>query len=324
MGQILAIPNSTFSADNSLAGKLAFSNFAIADTEIVGAAMGGHGDSSDNSVLSFDLVSAYGWELRKANTYSGSGDNSVPYYADGSAASRHTYNTAHYSPTNARLLLHGTYSTHPNAVGFADTAGFNLATNTWDAQGTWDDVPAGGACKDAAGNVWAISDAPTRRVHKWVQSSATWADRFFHNDGAVRPYAPMCEDTTRSTIFCCRELSGSLRAVLLTSDGTAAANVTFDASAALTQFLSEGHEYGTMIYDSNGDRFLHFGEKTATVFVITPTAGTTGWTMSVLSTTGASLPTPVGTMGRLIQWAEYDTAVFIPRANSPMYAMRYA
>ena len=319
----VAIPNSTFQANGSLNGRFAYSNLAIAGTLAVIGPMGGHQDSADNSVHTFDLSAATGWVQRKASGWNGS-EQDVAYYADGSPASRHTYNTGHYSEVHARVIFHGTPVAYGSAVSFLDSNGFNLATDSWDAGGTWSDVVSPALCKDADGNCWSISDAPTRKVHKWIEATDTWVDRFNHNDGSVRPYGPMAHDSTRNELFCLREFNGSLKAVRLTSDGTVADNIIIDSSAALTAFRAEAFNDATMCHDEENDRYLLWGEDSSVLYAVMPTNNTTGWSMSTVTTTGATVPASAGAMGRLLKVLEWKAIIVIPNGDDPMYAMRYA
>lgn len=107
-------------------------------------ASGGHGDSSDNRVVSIRLSdNAPQWVLRSAPTPSDQLVQNSPYYADGKPSSRHNYQYNHWVPAVHRLMMFGLYGTWPAAWMYPTVDGFNPDTNTWDPAGTWPNMVSG-------------------------------------------------------------------------------------------------------------------------------------------------------------------------------------
>ena len=304
--------------------RLSYSNICIADTELVLAASGGHGDYSGNEVTGMQLsVDAPAWALRKARTASVTAD--AAYNADGTPTSRHLYHSAIYSTTRSRLMLHRTRFVYSSAASFNASNGFNLATNAWDAEATWADGYTPG-CKDASDNVWALTNSSGQQLYKWTAATDTWAQTF--TSGVAGPSYPMAHDSARSQLFALSwgngEGGGSgVSAAIYTSGGTARSTISFNASAALTQFEADTPSNASMVYDQDGDRFLFWDGVTGRLFQITPN-GTTTWDVSIVTTTGTTPPATEYSFGRLGYIPSLKTIVTMPSGATNLRAMRLA
>ncbi|HQQ71657.1 MAG TPA: hypothetical protein PLL92_15290, partial [Alicycliphilus sp.] len=320
VGEFVAIPNSTLDASNGISGQWAFSNLALAIEEMLQDNSGGHNDGSLNIIRGFNLYTATGWVTRKGSTWAG--EANMAYYADGSPAARHTYNTGWYSLARSRLMLHGSpVVAGGGAVSFPDSNGFNLANNTWDANNTWADAPDPGACQDADGNVWCAQGGPTNYIYKWNAVSDTWAQVRYHGGGANRPLTPMSDRPDKGYIFSCAVSGGALVAFKFNAGENTP--ITFNSSAAYSTYLAEAPENCTMRWDEVNRKFRIFGDKSNKIFEVTPN-DTTVWDMAIATSTGATLPAPAAAMGRMAHIPAYRADVFAPGVNQPLYMRRYA
>jgi hypothetical protein len=283
-------------SDGRSTSRLAYSGAALKDAELIIPAAGGHGDYSGNEVSSLDLSqNAPAWALRIAR--SGSVQSDVAYYADGKPSSRHLYWSTHYSTTRSRVMLHRSRFVYGSAVSFDDSNGFNLANNTWDADGTWADGKTSG-CRDSSDNVWAHDDNQ-RDIWKWTASTDTWA-RTLDSGSGTWPGYPWAYNSDGDYLFGLSigdgEAGGSgVRAAKMTSGGTARTAITFNSSAGLTQFEADADEHAGMDYVPATGKFYWYAGLTSTgrVYEITPNGGTT-WDVAILSTSGATVPAVEG------------------------------
>ncbi len=323
VGEVVAIPNSILDASNNTAGRLAFGNIHLFRDEAILAAGGGHNNGGANNVSGFDVVTATGWTTRKASDWNGVEAN-VAYYDSGSPAARHLYNTAQYSQARSRLMLHGSPVVHGGAaVSFPDSNGFNLATNTWDADGAHPDAPEPVICQDADGNCWASAGSPTNYLHKWTATTDTWTQAGYHGGGTNRPLPPMANHGSDNYLFSLANVAGVIRSFKITSNGTVFTPITFNASSAYSAWLAERPENETMVWDEVNGRFLIFGDKSTALYAITPNA-TAVWDMTTVTKTGATIPAPAEAFGRMQKHIAGRFLIFAPGVNQSLYAMRYA
>ena len=112
-------------------------------------------------------------------------------------------------------------------------------------------------------------------------------------------------------------------AAIYTSGGTARSTISFNASAALTQFEADTPSNASMVYDQDGDRFLFWDGVTGRLFQITPN-GTTTWDVSIVTTTGTTPPATEYSFGRLGYIPSLKTIVTMPSGATNLRAMRLA
>jgi hypothetical protein len=268
--------------------------FRTETSEIFIAAAGGHLDSSDNRVVSLNLLAdAPTWSQRAAPSSEVARD--VAYYADGKPSARHLYQTSHWVPALNRVMLMGARFTYGTAFTFATVDGFDPVKNAWDPKGTYADIPVAGsygAIVDGAGDVW------TNTYLRWNPATRIWSTPITAN-GAPFVRWPYAFDATRNQLFglCFADGEGFgasvVNAVRVPINGSAAIPVTFTASAALLQFIADAPAYCGMDHDPIADQFFFYcgqGAGAGRVFVITPNDGNV-WDISILPL-GAGSGTP--------------------------------
>jgi len=302
-------------------------------SELFIALAGGHQDSSDNRVVSLRLTdNAPAWTLRNPSSTVFAED--VAYYPDGKPSSRHTYGHLHWSATKQRLVTLGArfvFGQPGEQQPTVDT--FNPVTNTWDAAGTNPNAPAGwyGEVLDANGDGWSFL-TPALGARKWTASTGAWSD-----PGVTVPTGwvrrPWVLDTLRGSLFglCWKdnENQGSAPTAVnaVRHSGTTQTAITFNASAALTQFQTDQSYYAGMCYDADNDRFLWYsgqGAAAGRVYVITPNAGTV-WDMSILSASGSLPGTPAsGLNARIIYVPSLKGVVVLTKSADNLRFMRTA
>jgi hypothetical protein len=275
-----------------------FSGMTVKESssEVLIAAAGGHGGSRDNRVVSIDLrADAPAWILRHAG--SPTAPDNVAYNPDGQPASRHTYQSTLYVASLDRVMLFGCRFTAPGAWEFPTVDGFHLGSNTWDPAGTYPDVPAGGGYGVVKNSL--TEDVWTSGLKKWSAAAGTWSSPITTTAPAgVRfPYA---FDSNRSQLFGLNFGDGQgygtpvVSAVRVPVSGSQSIQVTFNASAALSQFNSDAPTYSGMDYDPDHDRFLFYcgqGSGAGRIYVITPNSGNV-WDMSLYTFGPGSSPPP--------------------------------
>lgn len=274
----------------------AYSGMAINEltSEILIAAAGGHGDSSDNRVVSLSLASdTPTWVVRLPASKTVAPN--VAYYPDGLPTSRHLYSSIHFVPQINRLMLFGIRAAYGTAWDFPKVDGFNLDTNKWDPAGTYADMPSGhgAALIRSTGEV-----VPTGLKNKWSPADRKWAD-FVTNTSDQYPVRwPISYDSRRNQLFTLQWGDGqgfglpALVANRIPLDGNQRIAVSFNPSAALTQWLTDQPTYAGMDYDPDNDRFLFYsgvGNAAGRVYMIKPNDGNT-WDMSLLDGGGVKVP----------------------------------
>lgn len=198
-----------------------------------------------------------------------------------------------YLPELSRVMRFGAYSVNFSGnTSFSTVDGFNLATNTWDAAGTYANCPSNGAAygngKVLSGGGGYLFDAATQ---VWSAVSV---------GGVVRPRAPWVWDSARNHFFgLCfgdNQLADiSLGVVAAKVVGSTMSQITFNNSAALTQFIAERPLYAGLLYDPLNDHYLFYCGSSpgaqGRVYKITPN-NTSVWDMT-LFTYGSGGVTPV-------------------------------
>jgi len=309
--------------------RLSYSGMGLRDCEIILAASGGHGDYSGNEVTSIDLAQdAPAWQLRSAGSPTRTPD--VAYYPDGKPSSRHTYWSTLWSPQHNRLMLH--YSRFVYGVGTSFTAsnGFNLDTNTWDPQGTWSSGYSAG-CADSNGDCYALG-IDYFSLKKWTAATDTWSNVATFGD-AVN-VNPVCFDSSRAHLFALAwgdgqgNASPAINAIRIV--GATKSTITFNPSAALTQFQADRPVYSAMEYDPINDQYLFYqgaAGSTSRVYVIKPNASTV-WDMSILALGAGSVVPDAAVRGGAFSRFKYVAAlrgyVLMAAGTSNLYFLRTA
>jgi hypothetical protein len=298
---------------------------------LVSPANGGHNDSSDNRVTSIDLLAdAPAWVQRIAPSPTVTANAS--YMPDGKPVSRHGYHHAHYISQRGRVMLFGSRGWYSDGGdGFAVDGHTVSGTWAWDAAGEWTSSSGaqgyGTAHDPVTGNVWASGSG-----WRWEQATDTWT----RPTGTSFPISwrwPAAYDSLRRRFFTLQygdgqgfDLGRGVIASRFDPDTGAQVAITFNSSAALTQFIADAPEYAGMDYDPANDRFLFYdgrGARAGRIFVITPNSGTT-WDMSILATTGAAIPATVsaGINGRFRYIPRLGGFIIMPDTASGIYFLR--
>ncbi len=325
-------PTDAFASSNR---RLSYSGMGLRNCEIILAANGGHQDYSGNEVTSLDLSQdTPAWVLRSAASPAGAISMDVPYYSDGKPSPRHTYWSTIWSEQHNRLMLHYTRFVWGNGVSFGNSNGFNLDTNTWDAQGTWGTSNYTAGCVDAQGNCYAMGMGYFA-LNKWTAATGLWSNVATYSE-AIN-VNPVCFDPKRGHLFALawgdgqgNNLGTSLGMSAIRIAGTTKTNITFNASAAVTQFKSDAPIYSAMEYDPVNDQYLFYeggAARTGRVYVVKPN-DTAVWDLSVL-TLGAGSVLPDAAVGAgVFNRFKYVPAlrgfVLMSSGTSNVYFMRTA
>lgn len=291
--------------------------------EMYVAASGGHSDSADNRVVSLDLhADAPTWVQRHASSANPVTD--VLYYPDGLPTSRHLYQHLHFLPTKNAVLLGGCrYGYGGGTPTGPGMDAFDLATNKWLAQKTFADItPFDGYVVeiDGDGNAWSTSG------NRFTTATNTWSKP---GTGPGLGRFPQATAPSRKVIFGLQfgdgqgyDLNlGVVARKLDTTTGNSVA-ITFNASAALTEFTTAQPNYAGMDYDAANDRFLfYWGGERGKVYVVKPNDSTT-WDISTLPVTGMPEATPTSGSGINKRFRYFPTLggfVLMPRRESNLY-----
>ena len=325
-------PTDQFASSNR---RLSYSGMGLRNCEIILAANGGHEDYSGNEVTSLDLSQdTPAWAMRSAASPASAIVMDVPYYTDGKPSPRHTYWSTIWSAQHNRLMLHYTRFVWGKGVSFGNSNAFNLDTNTWDAQGTWGTSNYTGGCADAEGNVYAMGMGYFA-LNKWTASTGAWSNVATYPD-AIN-VNPVCFDPKRGHLFAMAwgdgqgdNLGTSLSMSAIRIAGTTKTNITFNSSAALTQFNSDQPIYSAMEYDQVNDQYLFYeggAGRTGRVYVVKPN-DTAVWDLSIL-TLGAGSVLPDAAVGAgVFNRFKYVPAlrgfVLMSSGTSNVYFMRTA
>ncbi len=313
--------------------RLSYSGVGLRNCEIILAANGGHGDYAGNEVTSIDLSQdAPAWVLRSAASTTTA--SNVAYYADGKPSSRHTYWSTTWNAQRNRLMLHYSRFVYGTGISFQASNGFNLDTNTWDAKGTWSDGYSVG-CADSSGDCYAMG-VNYFALNKWTAATDTWSTVATFSD-AIN-VNPVCYDSTRGHLFALAwgdgqgntlgGISTTLSAIRIA--GSTKTNITFNPSAALTQFKSDAPAYSAMEYDPINDQYLFYQGATGStsrVYVVKPNASSV-WDMSILTLgTGSVVPDAAvgaGVFNRFKYVAALRGFVLMSAGTSNLYFLRTA
>jgi hypothetical protein len=346
LNKLVAIPGSQMAgtpAENC--GIFAFSGLTVKrDTcEIFTVAVGGHGDSSDNSVNSFGpkgvglMADAPTWIQRCAPTPAGSRVPNIPYQSDNKPTSRHSYDRHHYA--NGKIHVIG--GTGLTGVAVDDSTyryEYDVATDTWGAPipFTYGTAGYGAAVDHANGLIWR----GINQLRTW--NPATDAMGPLSNYAGVQVRFPLVVANDLGIAFCLQFGNGftsstGIQASKIDLATMVQTPITFNASAAYTQFLADASSASVvpgMDYDDANGCFLWYqgqaGQENR-IYKIIPNAGST-WDMALfplapgsvtMNTSAAS-----GLCGRLKYlpllkgFVIYPTGGALAFASQPMYFLK--
>lgn len=187
------------------------------DNDVVYAlANGGHMDYGGNEVNALDLrVASPAWVTRTPCTAQAqfpTASGAYAYYPDGKPGSVHSYYSQQFVKQRGRAMRFGSlalYTTGTNST--SDVNGWNPATNTWDAAGTWTDVTNIGTehavCSNPdTGDVYV--GYYNAAIYKWAQATGAWSTVCTNTGGIDFNNAASAYDTTRNRILYVGRIAG--------------------------------------------------------------------------------------------------------------------
>ncbi len=285
------------------------------DASLIAVAAGGHTDGSSNGAASIRLSdNAPAWVTRRTSS---TPTANVLYYGDGRPTSRHTYHHTHYIAGLDAVLLAGCRF----GFGGGTPTGpgmdlFSLASNDYMPRFEFPDITpwaaAGyGVAQDGSGNIW------TQVGHRFNVTTRTWSKP---GSGSLHRY-PCAYDSTRDRIFALQFGDGEgsdpqlgVQARDLNPATGNSVNITFNASAALTQFTNDAPQYAGMAFcPLDGKFYFMHPARIGTLYVITPNGGTT-WDMATITPPG-SAPTSSGLLCKRVLWVD-SLKGFVVQANA--------
>lgn len=338
-----ALPNSAGAGGTKVN---TYSSFCLdpVTLDILIAAAGGHEDW-DNRVVKYaaGVNSPTGWELLKATTPLGQVIDDAAYNADGAPMSRHTYDWMVFVPSLRRIFLVGLFGTYSHASAANTIDAFNVDTGQWDPAGTWP-YTYGSVLTNLAGTGGVFLDSDTGMLF-WDTKRWNPAVGGAPTDlGAQTTPSRMTNayDPSRQAVFGLQfgngwaSGSGVVAQQTLNPSGTQVKRtISFNASAAFTQFQSDQPGNAALTYDRLRDRFCFAYGATKSggyalggplrLIEITPNAGTT-WDMTLLSPSG-SVADVAGTSGpcgrfKYIERGGIGGYLAMPDAASGLYFLR--
>lgn len=314
----------------------AYSGMALHEgtSEIIIAAAGGHNDSSDNRVVSLNLLAdAPGWTLRSAPSTAVALD--VSHYPDGRPTSRHLYQHIHVVESLNRVFLFGCREAFGNSLNFTAVDAFDLNTNRWDPAGTWAPMPEAG--EFGVVRLRATGEVYSQRFRRWDPQTGRWSTAVTRTTGEPVRW-PVAHDPQRRQLFSLQWGDGQgfapqrVCASRLDLVSGVQTNVSFNPSDGLSRFEADRPAYAAMEYDLDHDRFLFydgFRGAAGRIFVVTP-RDTGPWDMGLLPlAAGSPLPpsTPDGGAGvnsRFRYVPALKGFVLLPRRAASLWFIRTA
>jgi hypothetical protein len=301
-------------------------------------ANGGHGDSYDNRWSKFNIgADSPAWERLIDPTPFASVIIDSAYYLDGRPSSRHNYDYCHY--LNGKVYLTTSYGLWGNGNQGSTFDEYNVATNTLAPAGTHPSTAGhgyGSAVNYVSGKIFYNT------LQHYDPIAKTYSATGSSNGTSIR--YPVVYDEADNQYFCLQwgggessPSSSTLQASKVSATTLAQTNVTFNASAAYTQFLSEKLDpvsstecvgYVGMTYDSANDCFYWCSGRpgrTGNIYKITKSANNTDpWDMTLPAKTGVSLPaTPgAGLNGRIKFWPVLGGFTIDPAGGGKIYFVR--
>lgn len=342
--EVVAIPG-TSGADG--APMHAWGSYAVdrANSTIYIGANGGHEDSYDNRWSKNNLgLNTPVWQRLIDPTPFASVIPNTSHGADGRPTSRHNYDYCHY--TGGKVLLtacRARYIDGNTSNGVVDE--YDIAANTLAPAGTHPSATAYGAgC--------AVNTVTGKILFRQPEGTSTHYDPVaktygasVNGNGTTIRY-PVAHDEVDNQYFCLQWGNGEqtsgvggLQASKVNASTLVQTNVTFNASAAYTQFLNEqffpsnpGLYVGCagMTYDNLNDCFYWYSGyagREGHIYKITKSANNTDpWDMSLLVLTGALLPTApdAGINGRIKFMPGLKGFIICPTGTGTIYHIRTA
>jgi hypothetical protein len=324
-------------------GKVDAWNGLAADTrtnDLLSVGNGGHDDYWGNEVDRLRLNdNAPAWTRLVVPTIPANVTSDQDYYADGKPASQHTYHDSIMieSLNKALRFPGGSRSTVGNPS--PTITAFNVGSVAWESSATWSGLSAP---VSVSGGGQAYAKHPTTEnvygqfyntgLYRWNKGTpGSWT--------LVRAGGFAAGAASRSTAAACDPTRGAAGQIFFLGGGDplGGACAVYDIGAnTLSTITLSGSDirpfYGIgMVYVSATDRYYACVPSAggSSVYVITPTSGTT-WACSLLSTTGgASLPdtsnatnTAYAPFTKFQYFPSLGGVAFLPRFTSNCWFLR--
>jgi hypothetical protein len=289
-------------------------------------ASGGHKDYAGSEVDAINLsANAPVWTEVNASCTASSlpltdQETGLTNYYQNKPVSRHQFNGASWNQVRNRVMIHSG-AAYPTGYLLTTVDGFNPANNTWDAAGTYSNVPGGvigidyPSCHDpVTGDIYKFA---ANNVFKWTSTTNVWSNP------ASGPWAQAAHaifDSTRNRILIFGDpgYTGVASASHIYTVGTTTSAITFNGSGASS---IQGQNYCGGVYEPTLDRFLvRTRTSGGTVYQIHPTT----WEVTPFTTTGgSSIPAAVaGVFHRFLYVPALTGIVFAPSYSSNLWFLR--
>ncbi|MBE7420697.1 MAG: hypothetical protein HS128_23620, partial [Ideonella sp.] len=278
------------------------------------SAGGGHTDYAGNEVEVLDLSTENpAWATLLAPSAT---QQNGAYYADGRPTSRHSYHGKHVDEFGNRIMMFGGAQYSSGAI-LNTVDSFNLSTNTYSAQGTHPNMPAGivGAevrptCIDPRnGDVYVFGGSSSGSLGsfvKWTRSTNTMGAATSLGGLQADREACACFDTTRNVIVM---IWGMTKKTF--NPATNAFTSTTLTGTTIPSPNSADFQGNSTVYVPALDAFLHYvGTSGGTVYKID---AATNVVTNLGTTGGASIPNNGhGSWGRFRYVPQLAGVVYAP------------
>lgn len=268
-------------------------------------ANGGHGGNlTNNRVMSIRLdVETPAWVQRRPASDATGWDTrgTLPYFADGTPAPRHTYWYNWWVPQRQRYMLLGGRFFGSGAFDHPVTDGFDPVTNQWDPAMTYPNH-TDRVTFLMNGELMSLGNDSRGRLDPMTMR---WSGGPVTGTGTIAR-AGHAHDTRRNRIFHLSSgdnwsVGGAVNSTVVDATTWTKQVVTFNPSTAWADFQASAMGFlgTTLVYDADADCFYFYNggaEGTQKVFRVTPNATTT-WDMDLLPVTGVVPVTSIGTGG---------------------------
>lgn len=309
----------------------------VASSDLYLAAAGGHADGTNNSVIRLRLTDpAPAWDVRCApSSVPNTDGTNFGYDADGKPSARHIYGNNHHDAASDRIMLIGArYVTGTGPPSFENIDGWNCQTEVWDAKDTYPIIGPTRATEGAGfGHLFDSTNgiAITGGGYKYITATKAIAQKSFTGGGGLGRF-PGAFDSTRGKLFSLQWGDGQgfnsgVSASSIDAVAETSVAITFNASAAYTQFVSDAPTYAGMTYSADTDKFYFYAPFSGLyrIYVITPNASTV-WDMSILTLGGGSATLPAAVNAGVNSRFKYVPALKVlvlqVSGASPVYALR--
>lgn len=261
----------------------AWNGFTAKGSAVYIAGMGGHSDYAGNEAYKLDLSAASpAWVILRQPTPADQLTIDQAYYADGRPATAHLYYSLHAVGNELIRVMNGSHWPSGQSSD-NECVAFDLATNDWRPQGTYQDSPA-------SSYAWAICVDPrdgtiyhtgNTALHSRNPTTGAWTQRaVLPQNGDSTYYRASAVDTLRGKVmFFGNAYVPSNGGLLLDIATNALSQITFSGTGVSEVVAASGN---SAWYDAALDRYLVKTGAAGAVYTVHPTT----YAVAALSTTG--------------------------------------